>query len=180
MTNERGSRSPGATDAAGAMTIRYREATSADAPAMTRCRATDHAAGPADPRMAAYLDGRHHPQQALAPRTAFVALAGDDVVGYIAGHATTRYGCSGEVQYLYVVPSQRRAGVAQRLLREMATWFSAKGIRRVCVNADVDSPGAVPFYLAQGATAINQYWYQWDDITTLAHPAAVTPHPPQG
>lgn len=174
MTHARG------THVADAVTIHYREATRADVPAMTRCRAPDHAAGPADPRMAAYLEGRHHPQQALAARTAFVALAGDDVVGYIAGHATTRYGCSGEVQYLYVVPSHRRARVALRLLREMAAWFGANGIRRVCVNADVDSPGAVPFYLAQGATAINPYWYQWDDITTLVPPAAVTGDAPRG
>lgn len=48
------------------------------------------------------------------------------------------------------------------------------------MNADVDSPGAVPFYLAQGATAINPYWYQWDDITTLVPPAAVTGDAPQG
>ena len=57
---------------------------------MERCRAADHLAGPADPRMAAYLDGKHHPQQALEPRIAFVALDGHDVAGYIAAHATTR------------------------------------------------------------------------------------------
>ena len=69
MTHARG------THVANAVTIHYREATSADVPAMTRCRAPDHAAGPADPRMAAYLEGRHHPQQALAARAAFAACA---------------------------------------------------------------------------------------------------------
>ncbi|MFL5558353.1 MAG: GNAT family N-acetyltransferase, partial [Gemmatimonadaceae bacterium] len=92
--------------------VTYREATSADVPAMERCRDRDTQAGPADARMAAYLDGKHHPQQALPTRTAFVALAGDDVVGYIAGHATERYGCAGEVQYLYVAPAYRRHRVA--------------------------------------------------------------------
>lgn len=151
--------------------IEYRPATSADVPAMALCRAADAAAGPADPRMAAYLDGRHHPQQALAPRTAFVALAGTAVVGYIAGHATTRYGCSGEVQYLYVAPAHRRRGVAGALLLRMAAWFRARAILRVCVNADVDSPGAVAFYVAHGATAINPWWYVWDDVTALLPPA---------
>jgi GNAT superfamily N-acetyltransferase len=145
-------------------TLRFREATSADVPAMAGCRALDHQAGPADARMAAYLDGNHHPQQALPPRVAFVAVVADDVIGYIAGHATTRYGCSGEVQYLYVAPGYRRSGVARGLLRAVARWFDANHIHRVCVNANVDSDGAVPFYVAQGAVPINKYWYVWADI----------------
>ena len=160
--------------------LRYREATSADVLAMERCRASDVAAGPADPRMAAYLDGQHHPQQALAARTAFVALDGATVVGYIAGHATTRHGCAGEaagatagagpvgeVQYLYVARSYRRAGVATQLLECLARWFEGQGIRRVCVNADVDSAGAVPFYVAHGASPLNSYWRIWNDIRTV-------------
>jgi GNAT superfamily N-acetyltransferase len=134
---------------------------------MQRCRASDPEAGPADARMAAYLDGQHHPQQALAPRTAFVALAGDDVAGYIGAHATTRHGCSGEIQYLYVAPQYRRSGVARRLLRSVARWFKARDIRRVCVNADIESPGAVAFYTAQGAVPLNAYWYMWDDVGLL-------------
>jgi len=144
--------------------LRYREASSADVPAMERCRAADSQAGPADARMVAYLDGQHHPQPALAPRMAFVALAGDDVAGYIAGHATTRYGCSGEVQYLYVAPLYRRHGVAGHLLRSVAGWFHTHRIRRVCVNADIQSAGAVAFYTAQGASPLKQYWYVWEDI----------------
>lgn len=78
--------------------LQYREATTADVPAMERCRATDAGVGPADERMTAYLEGQHHPHQALAPRIAFVALDGQTVVAYIAGHATTRHGCAGEAQ----------------------------------------------------------------------------------
>lgn len=147
--------------------LRYREASSADVPAMEHCRAADRRAGPADPRMAAYLDGQHQPRQALSLRTAFLALAGDDVVGYIAAHATVRYGCSGEVQYLYVASHYRRLGVARRLLRLIARWFQSAGIRRVCVNADVESAGAVAFYSSQGAVPLNTYWYIWEDIGTL-------------
>ena len=144
--------------------VQYREATSMDVPAMERCRAADHAAGPADARVSAYLEGHHHPQQALAPRVAFVALHGADVVGYIAGHATTRYECDGEVQYLYVAPGHRRSGVAGQLLRRLTDWFGRQSIRRVCVNADVASAGAVPFYTAYGARPLNRYWFIWDDM----------------
>jgi len=144
--------------------VQYCEASSRDVPAMERCRVTDRAAGPADERMAAYLDGKHHPQQALAPRTAFVALAEGEVVGYIAGHATTRYGCAGEVQYLYVASAFRRRGVAGTLVRCLAEWFRGRGIHRTCVNVDVESPGAAPFYRQLGAVPLNRYWYLWEDI----------------
>jgi GNAT superfamily N-acetyltransferase len=147
--------------------IDYREASSADVPAMARCRDDDREVGPADGRMAAYLDGQHHPGQALAPRTAFVAIDGDSVVGYIAGHATTRHGFDGEVQYLYVAPRYRRNRVATTLLQSLARWFQEREIRRVCVNANIESPAAVPFYLALGAASLNKYWYFWDDIGVL-------------
>jgi GNAT superfamily N-acetyltransferase len=135
---------------------------------MERCRVADLQAGAADARMAAYLEGQHHPQHALVARTAFVALDGDDIVAYIAGHGTTRYGSAGEVQYLYVAPAHRRRGVARRLLGLLAEWFGSHGIRRVCVNADIESAGAVAFYTAQGAWPLNPHWYIWDDIRVLA------------
>ena len=145
-------------------TLRFREGKAIDVPAMERCRANDGDAGPADRRMAAYLDGQHHPQHALAPRMAVVALAEEQVIGYIAGHATTRHGCSGEVQYLYVAPDYRRSGVARRLLASLADWFCIRDIHRVCVNADA---GAVPFYVALGARPLNEHWYVWEEIAFL-------------
>src|SRR6267378_7162895 len=60
--------------------IHYRAATLADVVEMARCRLADPAAGPADPRMAAYLEGKHHPRQALTARIAYVALVGERVV----------------------------------------------------------------------------------------------------
>ena len=57
--------------------VAYREATLADVPEMVRCRVGDPAIGPADPRMALYLEGKHHPQRALAPRVMFVCLEED-------------------------------------------------------------------------------------------------------
>jgi GNAT superfamily N-acetyltransferase len=133
---------------------------------MSDTRLTDPAVGP-ESRIAAYLDGVHHPQQALPARIAYVALLDDVVVGYIAGHLTRRFGCDGELQYLFVAPRHRRGGVAIELLRLLAGWFTEQGAAKVCVNADVDSPGAVPFYTSRGATALNRHWYVWDDITSV-------------
>lgn len=140
----------------------FREATSADVPAMERCRVGDAEAGHADPRMSAYLDGLHHPGQAKAPRVAYVAESDGHVAGYIAGHLTRRFKCQGELQYLYVAPRHRRAGVASSLVRVLARWFSERHARRVCVNAADDRAAA--FYRSVGADDLKPHWLVWNDI----------------
>src|SRR6185295_8364140 len=143
----------------------FRVATSADVPAMEACRVGDVDAGEPDWRMAAYLDGRHHPGQALAPRTGFLALDDEHVVGYIAGHLTRRLRCQGELQYLYVAQSYRRSGVARTLVRKLADWFLPQGAQRVCVNAADDS--AAEFYRRIGAVDLKPHWLVWDDIQSV-------------
>jgi GNAT superfamily N-acetyltransferase len=144
----------------------YREALAADVPAMVQCRAADALDGPADPRMAAYLTGAHHPQGALPPRAGFVAIVDGSIVGYIAGHLTERFGCQGELQYLYVTPAYRRSGVGRNLLRRLAAWFAGQQVLRVCVNVDAKSAGARPFYLKMAATDLRPHWMEWRDITS--------------
>jgi len=144
--------------------VQYRQATTADVPGMAQCRLADPAAGVADPRMAAHLDGHHHPQQALPPRVAFVALVGTAVVGYIAGHLTRRYQCDGELQYLFVAPQYRRTGIATELLRLLARWFEHEGARKVCVNVEPDNGGARAFYTLHGAISQHRFWLAWSDI----------------
>jgi GNAT superfamily N-acetyltransferase len=145
--------------------VRFRQATSEDVPAMAQCRYAEPAAGPADPRIAAYFNGEHHPQQALLPRTGYVALRGEQVVGYIAGHQTKRHGCDGELQYLFVAPAYRRRGVGTALLRLLAEWFVECGARKICVGITNDSqPEAKPFVEHLGAVPLIKHWYAWGDI----------------
>lgn len=145
--------------------IQFREATTADVPAMAQCRLADPTDSVADPRMAAYFDGHHHPQQALPQRVGYVALANDAVIGYIAGHRTTRNDCAGEVQYLFVAPEYRRQGVATALLRLLAKWFQTQAAQKVCVGlADDSPPQARPFYERVGASPLKRNWYGWEDI----------------
>jgi GrpB-like predicted nucleotidyltransferase (UPF0157 family)/GNAT superfamily N-acetyltransferase len=157
--------------------VEYRTAGSADVGAMQECRFTDPSAGPGDPRMAAYLDGEHHPHQALRHRAAFVALRDGVVLGYIAGHLTRRYDCDGELQYLHVGLPYRRSGIASALLRRLAAWFVQQGAFKVCVDVNDDSPAARPFYGRHGAGAINAHWMVWTDIRTLAGLVIVPYHP---
>jgi GNAT superfamily N-acetyltransferase len=145
--------------------LQLREATAADAAAMARCQLDDPANPVADSRMAGYLDGQHHPQQALLARVGYVALVNGEVVGYIAGHLTRRHGCAGEVQYLFVSPLYRRRGIATALFRRLAEWFQAQAARHVCVALADDSPKeAKPFYESVGALPFKKYWYAWEDI----------------
>ena len=144
--------------------VGFRVATSVDVPAMAACRLSDPAAGAADPRMAAYFDGQHHPQQALPPRVGYVAVVGDAIVGYIAGHRTTRYGYSGELQYLFVNPHYRRRGIGSALVQRLARWFERDDARNICVCVDLDSPAAAPFYDSLGAASFKPFWWGWTDM----------------
>jgi len=146
--------------------VHFRIATVADVPAMEAARDTDPEVGPADYRMAAYMAGKHHPQQAFATRVVYVALDGPIVVGYIAGHLTRRYSCDGELQYLFMSKPHRRMGVAAALLEHLAGWFADQGASKICVNVNDDSPGARPFYASRGATVLSKHWMIWNDIRT--------------
>lgn len=147
--------------------MHYREATVADVPAMEQCRRAEPSAGPADERMVAYLESRHHPQQALVPRAAFVAEDSGMVVGYIAGHLTRRFECEGEIQYLYVAPMYRGRDVARRLLAMQAHWFLQHRAHKIGVNVEPENSRAVAFYKRQGAIALRPFWLIWHDIRAL-------------
>ena len=145
-----------------------RKATLADVTAMSECRRID--AGGVDERMPAYFRCEHDPHQALMPRVGFLAESGGRVVGYIAGHLTTRHGADGELQYLYVLSHVRRRGIGTRLIRALADWFCGQGARTVCVGVDADSPAAIPFYRALGARPLSDekpLWYVWRNVAAV-------------
>ncbi|MBV9852827.1 MAG: GNAT family N-acetyltransferase [Armatimonadetes bacterium] len=148
--------------------VKYRQADLADIPAAARLRdGRDEEGGASADRMARYLACRHHPQQALMPRTIYVALEDDSIVGYIAGHLTRRYECDGELQWVYVAPECRRSGTASELLRLLAAWFVRQGASRVCVNVDPNNMPARRFYARHGAAPLNEHWLVWNDINDL-------------
>ena len=144
--------------------VTYRQATLADVPGIMRSRSADPEWGPADPRTAAYLAGKHHPQHALPLRVAFVALEGPSVVGYITGHLTKRYDCEGELQSLWVAIDYRRGGIATALFRLLARWFVDNQARRICVDVLPDNSVARSLYRRHGALDLNPHWLVWTDI----------------
>jgi GNAT superfamily N-acetyltransferase len=143
----------------------YRKVEVSDIPALSRLRRTGEAGGASEERMAGYLAGTHHPQEALQAREMWLASEDGSLIGYVAGHLTRRFECDGELQWIYVVPPARGTPVAQELLRIMARWFVAQGARRICV--DVGDERARRFYRRHGAVEISQHWMTWEDIGTV-------------
>jgi GNAT superfamily N-acetyltransferase len=144
-----------------------RIATVEDVALMEQCRRSHHAR-PADERMTAYFSGLHHPHQALLPRLGYIALSGKAPVGYIAGHLTTRFGYTAELQYLFVSAPYRRRSIGRRLVQELARWFIEQRARRVCVCLDSESQAAAPFYTSLGAKPFRPHWYAWEDIALVS------------
>src|SRR5262245_53256130 len=126
------------------MSIEYRLADVSDVPRMAGLPQPGEAGGDSAERMARYLAGEHHPQHALLPRAMWIAIDASSPVGYAAGHLSRRYGCDGELQWIYVVRDRRRGRVASTLLRFVAEWFVQHEARRICVDVGDDS--ARPFY----------------------------------
>ena len=150
------------------LTVEYRQACRSDVPAMAHIRAAEW--GEEEywrERIRGYLDGEHHPQQALMPRVIYVALEGDALVGFIAGHLTRRYACEGELEWINVVPGNRGNGTAAELLRLLAQWFMEHKARRICVDVDPANSAARGFYRKHGATDLNRQWLVWDDISMV-------------
>jgi GNAT superfamily N-acetyltransferase len=145
--------------------ILYRQAHRSDIPHMARIWGLEKGeGGTSEERMTAYFDGQLHPQQALRPRVIYVALEGDALIGYVAGHLTRRHGCDGELEWLYVIPTRRRSGVASGLMPWLATWFQKQKAARVCVNVAHANNPAVQFYAKHGATPIKPGWMVWADF----------------
>jgi GNAT superfamily N-acetyltransferase len=118
-------------------------------------------------RIAGYLSGEHSPQQALAPRAAFVAVEDSTVTGLVAGHRTKRFGYDGELEWIDVTEKRRGQGIADRLMAAMAGWFMEQNALRVCVNVAPENTLARRFYARHGAVPMKEHWMVWQDIGTV-------------
>ena len=145
--------------------VLYRPAESPDIPGMASIRA---AYGETleywTSRISGYLDGTSHPQQALASRIIYVAVDGDSIVGFVAGHLTRRFACDGELRWIDVLAERRGQGIAQELLRHLAAWFVQHNALKICVDVQPPNTIARKFYMRAGAVALNPHWLVWHDI----------------
>lgn len=149
----------------------YREAVLTDVPALARIRAAEWESERYwTDRITGYMEGRLHPQKALAPRILFVASHDSEIIGFVAGHLTRRFDCQGELEWIDVIQERRRQGIGSEMVRILAKWFAEKDARRVCV--DPGNPAARQFYARLNAQNLNQHWMFWPDIASLLMPGA--------
>jgi ribosomal protein S18 acetylase RimI-like enzyme len=149
--------------------IQYKKANEKDIPAMARLRSARWGTEEYwNARITGYMRGESDPQQALKPRMLFVAVDGENVVGFIAGHLTRRYGCDGELEWIDVSLEYRGKGIAWGLFRRLAIWFIEQKSLKICVDVDPDNLVAVKFYTRHGAEPLNKHWMFWKDISLVA------------
>ena len=147
----------------------YRMATEADIAGMAEIRVREWGTREQwEQTISLYLAGLHHPRHALAARACYVALEDGRVVGFAAGHRTRRFGCDGELQWMNVLPEQRRTGVASELLRLVANWFVSQSAFRICVDVRPDNTAARAFYRRHGAEELNTHWLVWTDSRKIS------------
>ena len=115
-------------------------------------------------RIGGYMRGEHHPQHALTPRIIFVAEDKQKVIGFIAGHLTTRLGCNGELEWINVITECRKNGVASELLDHLAKWFVEQNAVKVCIDVAAENTPAQKFYRKHGAKNLNAHWLYWEDV----------------
>ncbi|HEU5232370.1 MAG TPA: GNAT family N-acetyltransferase [Terriglobales bacterium] len=150
--------------------VTYREAVVADVPALARIRAAEWGSEKHwTERITGYMEGRLHPQKALAPRILFIASHDSEIIGFIAGHLTRRFDCEGELEWIDVIRERRRQGIGSEMVRILARWFAGQDARRVCV--DPGNPSARQFYARLNAQNLNQHWMFWPDIDSVLMPS---------
>jgi GNAT superfamily N-acetyltransferase len=117
------------------MPIAVRSVQNSDIPAMAAIRAKEWESDSFwVTRIDGYLSGELSPQQALLARAALVAVDGNAVVGFVAGHKTRRHSCDGELQWMNVAVEQRRQGIATLMLAAIAAWFIQQQALRIYVD----------------------------------------------
>lgn len=115
------------------------------------------------PRVSGYFAGTYGPRFALAERSMFVAEHQGEIIGFIAGHRSTRRGCNAELEWMFVLPRWQRQGVGARLLQPLREWFIQQKSTRVIIDAPPTNPCRA-FYLKHGAVPLDGHWLHWEDI----------------
>ncbi len=112
-------------------------------------------------RLKAYIRKEHHPRDAKDPRMIYIAIADEEIVGYIAGHLSEGLGLEGELQAIFILLEHQRRGLGTQLVITLAKWFKKWNAKEVCVDRQEGSEG---FYIKLGARFNDQGWLVWDNF----------------
>ena len=118
-----------------------------------------------------YFNGQS-PASAKHERVVFKAVIDDDIIGYIAGHLTSRYEQDAEIQSFYIFKQQQRKGVGSKLLESFLNWLITQNAKSLCVGIAPENPYQA-FYLKYGGQYLNPHWICWDDVNALHNKISV-------
>ena len=94
-----------------------------------------------------------------AKRKAFIALDGEQIVGYITVYIKKQEHYwqiknVGEISGFMVQKEYRRKGIAKSLLEEAKKFFEAKSLKYYTVFTAIVNKGAIQFYRKNGLTSL--------------------------
>jgi GNAT superfamily N-acetyltransferase len=116
-------------------------------------------------RWKTYFEGQT-PQTSKKERVVLKAFIDEKIIGYIAGHLTTRYNIDAEIQSFYILKEYQRMGTGTKLLETFLVWVLKHSAQSLCVGIASDNPYQ-SFYLKHGGRHLNKHWIYWDDLNLL-------------
>ncbi len=108
------------------------------------------------------------PSSSLPERMVLKAVENDEIVGYIAGHRSTRYSLDSEIQSFYILKEYQRKGIGANLFLRFLEWLIPTGAKSLCVGIEPENHYRA-FYLKHGGKHLNPHWIYWDDLMALKH-----------
>lgn len=86
------------------------------------------------------------------------------MVGYVAGHHTTKWGVETELQSMYILQNYQGLGIGTRLFAMLVDWLRQSGVRSLGVNVFAESPYN-RFYEKMGGEEIRPGVMLWKDLS---------------
>jgi GNAT superfamily N-acetyltransferase len=106
------------------------------------------------------------PQTSRPERRVLKALHNSKVIGYIAGHLSTRFSIDAEIQSFYVLKQYQGRKIGTALLLAFVDWLLEQHAKTLCVDIHPKNPYKA-FYIKHGALYLNEHWLHWTDIHAL-------------
>jgi GNAT superfamily N-acetyltransferase len=106
---------------------------------------------------------RQSPATSKPERIVFKAVIEGLIIGYIAGHLTTRYDMNAEIQSFYVLKEHQRARAGSKLFESLLSWLTTQNATSLCVGIDDKNPYHA-FYSKYGGKHLNPHWICWEDV----------------
>lgn len=114
-------------------------------------------------RWQTYINGQS-PQTSKPERIVLKAIDDSNrIIGFIAGHLTTRFNLDAEIQSFYVLKEKQKQGIGSLLLVELIRWLIDLDAKTLCVGFKPENKYK-SFYLKHGGEYLNEHWIIWKDI----------------